>query len=115
MFPYFYKGIWKPFSDNTFRRELATILTIYYGINYNPKIHRAHSFRYGGVTDLGSIGIPLELIRRISGHAPESKVLLLYLKLSPEMVASLIKDKSKESKEILKRYNKQLKKWKINH
>ena len=48
----------------------------------------------------------MELIRRISGHAPDSKVLYLYLRYSPETVAMLIKDNSPKSKEILKQYYK---------
>lgn len=98
LFSYLYEGKWKPFSAATFRRELRKLLKVLYKGNYNPKKHRAHSFRYGGITDLGSIGIPYDLIRRISGHAPESKVLLQYLKLSPETVATLINQSSSKSR-----------------
>ena len=98
LFVYWYKNNWKPFSDIRFRNELKLLLILHFGDNYDPKIHRAHGLRYGGVTDYGSIGMPLELIRRITGHAPDSKVLLLYLKLSPEAVAQLVKQKAKGDK-----------------
>lgn len=111
LFVYWYKGAWKPFSDIRFRHELKLILILYFGDAYDPKIHRAHGLRYGGVTDYGSIGIPLELIRRITGHAPDSKVLMLYLKLAPETVASLIKSNSKKAKQLQK-IIKKFKKWK---
>ena len=91
LFCYNYRGTIKSFSASSFRRILKDILKSIYKKEYNPKIHRAHGFRYGGITDLGTIGIPHDLIRRISGHAPDSKVLLQYLKLAPEAVASLIK------------------------
>ena len=110
------KGVWKPITDFIFRRELKILLKLYYKKSFNEKIHRAHGFRYGGITDLGSIGIPLELIRRISGHAPDSKVLYLYLKLAPETVATLIKDNSKHTKKIVEKINQKLKnnkKWKF--
>ena len=106
LFPYKYGGRWRPFYDNLFRRKLKELFEIYFNKDYNPKKHKAHGFRYGGITDLGSIGIPVELIRRISGHAPDSKVLFLYLKLAPETVAALIKSKSKEAKNIIKQYKK---------
>ena len=107
LFCYKNKGKWKPVSAATFRRILKKeLLPKIFGKKYNPKIHRAHGFRYGGITDLGSIGVPLDLIRRISGHAPESKVLYHYLKLSPETVAKLISDNSKISKTIIKKLRK---------
>ena len=92
LFPYIHNGKWKPVSDITFRRELGKILKKIYKNKYNPKIHRAHGLRYGGITDLGSIGIPFEWIRRITGHAKDSNVLLQYLKLSPKSIAKLIRN-----------------------
>ena len=91
LFSYIYAQQWKSLSAATFRRELQTVLKIIYQSTYNPKIHRAHSFRYGGITTLGNVGIPQQYIRRISGHSPKSKVLEQYLKMAPKTVASLIK------------------------
>lgn len=91
LFCYFYKNKWKPLSDSTFRRELGEACKIVFKDKYHPKKHRAHSYRYGGITSLGSIGIPKEYIRRISGHAVDSKVLEQYLKITPKNVAYLIK------------------------
>ena len=106
LFAYLYNGKWKPFSDVTFRRELKKLFIKKFGKAYDPKKHRAHGFRYGGITDLGSIGIPLEYIRRISGHAPDSKVLMLYLKLAPETVAQLIKERTNGSKKEIREFKK---------
>ena len=91
LFAYLYKGQYKHVSAHTFRNYLKKILKIYYGHAYNRKIHRAHSFRYGGITSLGSVGIPLEWIRKISGHASQSKVLETYLKITAKDNAGLIK------------------------
>ena len=115
LFAYFYNGEWKPITDVIFRRELKKLFILKFGDAYDPKKHRAHGFRYGGITDLGSIGVPLEIIRRISGHAPDSKVLLLYLKLSLETVATLIKDKSYRSKNgnAPRKQKSTSKRWKI--
>ena len=98
LFVYKYNNIWKPVSASTFRRELKYALKLKYKNKYNPKIHRAHSYRYGGITSLGSIGIPKEYIRRISGHSPDSKVLEQYLKITSKNIASLIKRKIKQYK-----------------
>lgn len=111
LFVYKRNGNWKPFSASTFRRELGKLLKGYFKKAYDSHIHRAHGFRYGGITDLGSIGIPYDLIRRISGHAPDSKVLLQYLKLSPETVANLINTSSNKSK--WKKLRKKVEKCKV--
>ena len=90
LFVYKYNGKMKPVSAATFRRELGSLLEKMFGDEYNPKIHRAHGFRYGGITSLGSLGLPKDWIRKISGHAIGSTVLDHYLKMKPETVAGLI-------------------------
>ena len=90
LFVYKRKEKMQPMSAATFRRELAKLLQIKFADDFNPKIHRAHGFRYGGITSLGSIGIPKEYIRKISGHAVGSNVLDHYLKIKPEDNAGLI-------------------------
>ena len=53
--------------------------------------HRTHSLRYGGISQMGAKGVPPEQIRRISGHAPDSKTLISYLKFTNVENASLVK------------------------
>ena len=96
LFAHPYGNQWKALTANTFRNYLKKALLVLYGKHYNPKKHRAHSFRYGGITSMGNIGIPKEYIRRVSGHAPGSQVLEQYLKMSPKNVASLIKKSMKK-------------------
>ena len=111
LFAYEYGNSMKPFSAATFRNGLKKVLKYLFKGGFDHTIHRAHGFRYGGITDLGTLGIPHDLIRRISGHAPESKVLLHYLKLAPEAVATLIK--TNKDKETWKSLLKKLKSLKI--
>ena len=98
LFAYYENGRYYSISAFRFRECLKKLLKTYYGYRFNRKIHRAHGLRYGGITNYGTVGIPLEWIRKISGHAPQSKVLEHYLKVSSKDNAGLISQKMKQNK-----------------
>merc|ERR1711991_371123 len=106
LFIYKKAGKWVPVPASTFRRELREIFKLHFGKDYKSNVHRAHGFRYGGIVDLGSIDVPKEWIRKISGHPIGSNVLDHYLKLKPETVAGLIQNRVNNYKKSNKKRSK---------
>ena len=85
------KNGFAPFCEIRFREILKENLQKIVK-DYDPKIWRAHSFRYGRATDLAREGVPEPVIRRTTRHSAGSRVLFRYIKMTSLQVAECIKE-----------------------
>ena len=75
--PFFIYRDWSPVTANSFRGTLRKILT---SLDFNELLYNCHSFRIGRSQDLWHMGVPVEVIRKLSRWSEKSSVIYTYLK-----------------------------------